>query len=79
MAQQETTDPTAPEYSLPTADPVLMRQQELKQQLQQINQKTGELRQQRQFADDMIRECELQTAGLMGALREIEYQQKQKG
>lgn len=67
-------EPTTPQ---PDADPVLVRQRELKNQVQQINQKIGELRQQRQFADDMIRECELQTAGLVRALHEIEFLQRQ--
>lgn len=62
----------------PDADPVLMRQQELRQNIHQINHKIGELRQQRQMADDMIRDCELQTAGVLGAIREIEFQQNQK-
>lgn len=66
--EEETTEQT----TAPTADPALVRQQQLKQQYQQINGRIMELRQQETLVKDMITDATIQAAELRGALKEIQ-------
>ena len=48
------TPETISEAEAPQADPTLMRQNQIKQQMQQINGRISEMRQQRTLIDDML-------------------------
>lgn len=71
-AKEETQDPST---EMPAADPVLARQQQHQQNLQETNRRIMELRQQKTMIDDEIMALSNQTQQLIGALKEIAAQQ----
>ena len=76
-AQTEPKD--APEAVMPQEpDPLLVRRQQLQQQLQHTNKQIMEARQQEALIKDMITSYTLEAAEVRGALRENTIQQ-QKG
>ncbi len=58
------------DVSKPDIDPALVRQQELRGQINQINQRINELRSQQNMVTDMIRSHADQALLLQGALNE---------
>lgn len=73
---RRTPQPTAEQPPQPDVDPLLMRQQQLQQQLQQVNQRIMDLRQQKTLAEDMITDASMTAAEIRGRLTEIALQQK---
>ena len=69
--QEETVVPEAPQ-----PDPLLMRRQQLQQQLQQINKQIMDMRQQESMIKDAIQSASNQAQQMVGALNEIAYQQQ---
>lgn len=58
------------EAAITAPSPVLVRQQELRQQINQVNQRISELRTQQNMIKDLIDEHVGQIRELMGALKE---------
>lgn len=69
---------TKTEPEAPQPDPILVRQQQLQQQAQQVNQRIMELRQQKTMIEDMITATTIQAAEIRGAMTELASQQNQK-
>jgi TolA-binding protein len=64
-------EPKSPEpVNMPQTNPALVRQQELRGQINQINQRINELRSQQNMITDMIRNHADQALLLQGALNE---------
>ena len=75
MIMNENTEPNAETESIepvntPPTNPALGRQQELRGQINQINQRINELRSQQNMVTDMIRSHADQALLLQGALNE---------
>ena len=63
------TPTTPPEQTAtPTPDPLLMRQQQLQQQLQQTNKQIMDLKQQKGMIEDMIASANNQAQQIVGAM-----------
>lgn len=62
----------------PKPDPLLMRQQQYKQQLANANEEIMQLRQQKQMMEDLIAATNDKAQQLVGALKEISLQTNKK-
>lgn len=76
MKATSSAEPRNEEQERPQPDPLLMRQQQLTQQLQQTNQRIMDLRQQKTLAEDMITDATMTAAEIRGRLAEIALQQQ---
>ena len=72
----KTPTPEQSETPAPQADPILMRQNQIKQHMQQINGRISEMRQQRTLIDDMLASLNDQAHILQGRLEECAYNQQ---
>ena len=71
MTQPQTQTPPEPTPEAPHPDPLLIRQQELQQELQQLNRQLGEMRMQKSLTEDMIQATSDQAQRCVGALNEL--------
>lgn len=77
--QTEAHEPAQTRAETPQPDPVLLRRQNYQQSLQQINGRIMELKQQKSMIEDEIMAVNNQAQQIIGAMKEIDAQQEQKG